>query len=167
MKCLNDYYLKNNSKIYSRSTTDSLETDFLLWSNKTFKSKLALHSIKNAWTKQFYKTSLKSYQSLFDYYLSRKLNEQNLYEYLLNENITYLTTTLNSWNIETSIFAKSKILYTVIQIPFNLKPWFSKGWPLKKLITLYKKKNSNNSLDNHFSRMQFCYKYLNKMLPII
>jgi hypothetical protein len=51
-KCLNDYYLKNNSKIYSR-TTDSLETDFLLWSNKTFKSKLALHSIKASQTKQF------------------------------------------------------------------------------------------------------------------
>jgi hypothetical protein len=86
---------KNNSKIYSRSTTDSLETDFLLWSNKTFKSKLALHSIKASQTKQFYKTSLKSYQSLFDYYYPEKLNEQNLYEYLLNENITYLTTTLN------------------------------------------------------------------------
>jgi hypothetical protein len=41
-KCLNDYYLKNNSKIYSRSTADSLETDFLLWSNKTFKKQIGL-----------------------------------------------------------------------------------------------------------------------------
>jgi hypothetical protein len=159
---------KNNSKIYSRSTADSLETDFLLWSNKTFKSKLALHSIKASQTKQFYKTSLKSYQSLFDYYYPEKLNEQNLYEYLLNENITYLTTTLNL-NIETSIFAKSKdTLYgDWFKYLSILKLDLVKDDQFKKLITLYQERNSNNSLDNHFSRMQFCYKYLNKMLPII
>jgi phage pi2 protein 07 len=110
---------KNNSKIYSRSTTDSLETDFLLWSNKTFKSKLALHSIKASQNEAILQNLSEVLSISIWLYYPEKLNEQNLYEYLLNENITYLTTTLNSWNIETSIFAKSKILYTVIQIPFN------------------------------------------------
>jgi hypothetical protein len=54
-KCLNDYYLKITVK-YTLEVPQTLETDFLLWSNKTFKSKLALHSIKASQT-QFYKTS--------------------------------------------------------------------------------------------------------------
>jgi hypothetical protein len=164
-KCLNDYYLKNNGKIYYRTTTDSLETDFLLWSNKTFKKQIGLafaNSIANEAILK--KTSLKSYKSLFDHYSPEKLNQQNLYEYLLNENITYLTQTLNSWNIETSIFEKSKdTLYGDSKTFQSLNLDLVKDDHLKKLITLYQKKeNNNNSLDNRFSRMQFCYTYLNK-----
>jgi hypothetical protein len=56
---------------------------------KTFKNGFAFtKSIAN----EAILNPLKSYDHLFDYYL-RKLNEQNLYEYLLNENITYFTKT--------------------------------------------------------------------------
>lgn len=164
-KCLNDYYLENNGKIYHRTTTDSSATDFLLWSNKTFKKQIGIAFAKSITNEAILKkTSLKSYQSLFDYYSPEKLHEQNLYEYLLNENITYLTQTLSSWNIETSIFAKSKdTLYGDSNTFQSLNLDLVKDDHLKKLITLYQEKeNNNNSLDNRFSRMQFCYKYLNK-----
>ncbi|SEA85729.1 Alpha-2-macroglobulin family protein [Flavobacterium gillisiae] len=164
-KCLNDYYSENNGKIYNRTTTDSLDTDFLLWSNKNFKKQISLAFAKSIANEAILKkASLKSYQSLFDYYSPEKLNEQNLYEFLLNENINYFTKTLYSWNIETSIFAKSKdTLYGDSNTFQSLNLDLVKDDHLKKLITLYQKKeNNNNSLDNRFSRMQFCYKYLNK-----
>ena len=78
---------------------------------------------------------MKSYQSLFDIYSLKKLNEENLYEYLLNENITYFTQNMYYSNIHNSAFAAARdTLYgkaTIFQ-SFNLD--FVKDKKIKKCV---------------------------------
>ncbi|MEC5165114.1 uncharacterized protein YfaS (alpha-2-macroglobulin family) [Flavobacterium sp. PL11] len=164
-KCLNDYYFQNRYSRNARTSTDSLETNFLLWSNDNLKKQIELafeNSIANEAILK--KTSLKSYNSLFETNSLKNVKEENLYEYLVNENIAYFTKNLYYSNIYNTAFTAARdTLYgkaTVFQ-SFNFD--FIKDENLKKLLTLYQKKERNNSsLENRFARMQFCHKYLIK-----
>ncbi|UQD56047.1 MG2 domain-containing protein [Flavobacterium sp. K5-23] len=158
-KCLADYYDQNSYKLRSRITTDSLSTNFLLWSNEDLKSQIDIAYKNSIVSKNILKkTSLKSYQSIFDQDVLSKISEQNLYYFLLDENINYYTKKLNHWNIETSIYKKYKDLlfgdsngFTTLNLDFVKDPIS------RKLITLYQiKETETNSLINRFKRMQFC-----------
>jgi uncharacterized protein YfaS (alpha-2-macroglobulin family) len=162
-KCLADYYDQNSYKLKSRITTDSLSSNFLLWSNENFKSQIDL-AYKNSIANEnlLKKTPLQSYLSLFDSHSDEKLNELTLYEYLLNENISYYSKRLNYWNAETSIYKKYKEqLFGNSNDFIALNLDFVKDSISRKLISFYQTKESEaNSLINRFKRMQFCNTYL-------
>ena len=48
------------------------------------------------------KTSLKKYQAIFDFLTLEKLKNENLYDYLLKENIAFFTEKIQRWKIENS-----------------------------------------------------------------
>lgn len=164
-KCLADYYEQNSYKLRSRITTDSLSSNFLLWSNENLKSQIDI-AYKNSIANKnlLKKTSLKHYQSIFNFLSDGKLNELNLYDYLLIENINYYTKKLNYWNLDASIYKnhKEQLLgdsndFTAVNLDF-IKDSIS-----RKLIALYQtKETENSSLINRFKRMQFCNTYLIK-----
>lgn len=162
-KCLSDYYDDNDYIFRSRTNTVSLDDDFLTWTNTDFINQIDT-SFQNTLKDEtiLKSTSLSQYEELFDFFALEKFNKQNLFDYLLVENIDYYTQKIEQWGINKSkfiVFEKELLGKSADFIQLNFD--FTKDENLKKALVLYQKQEMNAStLENQFDRIQFCDTYL-------
>lgn len=103
-------------------------------------------------------TPLTNYQSIFEFLTIEKLKKENLYDYLLKENIEFFTQKIQRWEIQNSEITvyKSELLGSsdaFLKLDLN----FIKDENLRKVIALYQKLElSNPPLENQFNRIIFC-----------
>ena len=108
------------------------------------------------------KTSLKKYQAIFSFLTLEKLKNENLYDYLLKENIAFFTEKIERWKIDNSQIPayKNELLgnsETFLALDLN----FIKEENFKKVLSLYQKLESGNpSLENQFDRIIFCSEFM-------
>ena len=108
------------------------------------------------------KTSLKKYQAIFSFLTLEKLKNENLYDYLLKENIAFFTEKMERWKIDNSqIPAYKNELLGNSEAFLSLDLNFIKEENFKKVLSLYQKLESDNpSLENQFDRILFCSDFL-------
>jgi TonB-dependent SusC/RagA subfamily outer membrane receptor len=107
-------------------------------------------------------TPLTNYQAIFDFLSLEKLKNENLYDYLLKENIDFFTQKIERWQIQNSEIAvyKNDLLGNSAAF-LKLGLSFIKDENLRKVISLYQKLElSNPSLENQFNRIIFCSDFL-------
>jgi TonB-dependent SusC/RagA subfamily outer membrane receptor len=108
------------------------------------------------------KTSLKKYQAIFSFLTLEKLKNENLYDYLLKENIQFFTEKIERWKIENSqIPAYKNELLGNSEAFLSLDLNFINEENFKKVLSLYQKLESGNpSLENQFDRIIFCSEFM-------
>ncbi|TPG40009.1 alpha-2-macroglobulin family protein [Flavobacterium pectinovorum] len=107
-------------------------------------------------------TPLSNYQAIFDFLSLEKLKTENLYDYLLKENIDFFTEKIERWQIQNSEIAvhKNELLGNSDAF-LKLDLSFIKDEKLRKVIALYQKlESSNPSLENQFNRVIFCSDFI-------
>jgi TonB-dependent SusC/RagA subfamily outer membrane receptor len=109
-------------------------------------------------------TSLSNYEAIFDFFTLEKFKKENLFDYLLKENIVFYTEKINEWEIEPEDFIKYKnILLGNSEAFITLNLDFIQNEDLKKILGLYQKQEINTpTAQNQLERMQFCYNYILK-----
>lgn len=162
-KCLSDYQKKNYYLLFSRTSTLSLDDQFLTWTSKDISEQIdrALEKtlLEEAILKQ---TSLSNYLLIFDYNDEDKTKKDNLFDYLLKENIALLTPQIPHWEVQKKEFLsyEKELLgnsASFLQLNFD----FVKNEKLKKVLELYQKQEKNTpDLENQFDRIQFCNRVL-------
>jgi TonB-dependent SusC/RagA subfamily outer membrane receptor len=162
-KCLNDYFNRNNHTIRSRTNTASINEQFMTWTENDFTTEINSafkNTLENETTLKA--TPLTNYEAVFDYFNQEKFKNQNLFEYLLQENIAFYTQKIQRWSIKKKDFIslKDNLLGnadTFTKLNFD----FIEDKNLQKTLQLLQKKEQNNSLlDNQLERIQFCNTYL-------
>lgn len=158
-KCLNDYYNQNKYSIQRRTNTTILDTDFLTWTTINFNDEIKSALKQTLENETILKnTSLIKYESIFDFPTLEKFKNQNLLNYIINENILLYNSKFNEWEIQKSDFNayKKELLGNpadFIKLNFD----FVKDDNLIEFLLLYQKRESiNPSEENHWERMQFC-----------
>ncbi|MWB94414.1 TonB-dependent receptor plug domain-containing protein [Flavobacterium sp. GA093] len=158
-KCLNDYYNRNNSKIRSRTNTNAFDEDFLTWTEATFKNQIGLIMKKTLENETVLKsTSLEKYEAIFDFFTLEKFKKENLFDYLLKENLAFYKQKVHQWEVVKSDFTPyTKQLLgkstDFIKVDFG----FATNENLRTVLSLYQNQESNNpSGDNQLERMQYC-----------
>ncbi len=158
-KCLSDYYNKNQYKLRQRTPIDSTTTDFLTWTIADFDEQIKVafeNTLKNETVLK--STSLEKYEAIFDFLTLEKFKKENLFDYLLKENIEFFTTKIKSWGIDyQNILVYEKELLGKSTDFTKLNFDFIQDENLKKVLTLYQKQEINSSsLENKFERIKFC-----------
>lgn len=92
-KCLSDYLNKNQYIIQRRTPIDSTNIDFLTWTKPNFEKQIQI-AYENTLENEVVltKTPLTNYESIFDFLTLEKFKKENLFDYLLRENINYYMT---------------------------------------------------------------------------
>ncbi|MDQ6471980.1 alpha-2-macroglobulin family protein [Flavobacterium sp. LHD-80] len=162
-KCLNDYFSRNNYQIRQRTNIETADSNFLTWTQKNFDTQINSAMKQTLQNENALKnTPLSKYESIFDYASSEKFKTENLYNYILKENITFYTQKLQTWNISKIAFIPYKKDFfgdSSTFIKLNLD--FINDENLRSLISLYQKKENNSpTLDNQFERLLFCKNFL-------
>ena len=161
-KCLRQYLDVNRYSLYNRTKLDSTGAkNFLTWTRDDFEKKIKQiynYSIENEVVLK--NTPLINYEPIFDFLTLEEFKTQNLYEYLLKENIAFLIS-INDFQKNKSRNENLKIL-TISSKDFkNLNIAFIKDDNLKIILNLYQKiEETYPSIENEFERLQFCYKYI-------
>ncbi|PIF31469.1 TonB-dependent SusC/RagA subfamily outer membrane receptor [Flavobacterium sp. 9] len=108
------------------------------------------------------KTSLTKYKAIFSFLTLERLKNENLYDYLLKENIAFFTEKIEQWEIESSqIPAYKKELLGNSESFLELDVNFMTEENFKKVLSLYQKLESDNpSLENQFDRIIFCSEFM-------
>ncbi|MFB9077433.1 alpha-2-macroglobulin [Flavobacterium procerum] len=162
-KCLSAYFNKNSYQIRTRTNLEIADADFLTWTEKDFNNQINTALKETLQNENLLKnTPLNKYESLFDYVSLEKFKAENLYDYVLKENIAFYTQKLNTWEIPKFVF-----------IPY-IKDFFGDAAEFTKLnldfihyenlrlvISLYQKKESKNpTVEDEFERLRFSKNYL-------
>ncbi|OXB16043.1 alpha-2-macroglobulin family protein [Flavobacterium reichenbachii] len=156
---LNGCYTRNEYKIKQRTNIDTVSSDFLTWSEKNFTEEINKAMKATLENEALLKnTPLTKYESIFDYSSDEKFQAQNLYEYLLKENIEFYTYKINNWEVQKSSFQPyKKDLYGGSAGFIKLNLDFVTNLNLRLVLSLYQKQEINNpSAENQFMRIQFC-----------
>ncbi len=158
-KCLYAYLKKNNYLIEKRTNLEMVNADFLTWTSKNFNDQINASLAETLQNENLLKNiPLSKYESIFDYASLEKFKTENLYNYVINENITFYTQKLNTWEIgKTSFIPYKKDLYGDVATFTKLSLDFIKNENLRLVISLYQKKESiNPTSENEFERLLFC-----------
>ena len=164
-KCLSDYFNKNQYSIQKRTPIDSTNTAFLAWTKPNFEKQIQIAYEKTLENEVILvKTPLTNYESLFDFLTLEKFKKENLFGYLLRENINFYMTKTGQWYVnpkEYDIYSNSLLGHTAVFTSLNLD--FIKIINLKSVLQLYQKLEANNpSLDNQLERLKFCSNHILK-----
>ncbi|WP_264566640.1 carboxypeptidase-like regulatory domain-containing protein [Flavobacterium sp. N3904] len=107
---------------------------------------------------------LTNYEAIFDFFTLEKFKKENLFDYLLKENIAFYKSKINEWQFESKQFEghKNNLLGdTDAFLKLNLD--FIKDENLKKVLSLYQKLEADApTLENKLERILFCSNYLIK-----
>ncbi|GIQ58670.1 hypothetical protein Flavo103_18060 [Flavobacterium collinsii] len=107
-------------------------------------------------------TPLIKYQAIFEFLTIEKLKTENLYDYLLKENIYFFSNKSHPWQAESSEIEnhKNELLGNSADfLKFNLNLITEEN--LKKILELHQKLElSNPSLENQFDRIIYCSDFL-------
>ncbi|MBX9888289.1 MAG: carboxypeptidase-like regulatory domain-containing protein [Flavobacteriaceae bacterium] len=164
-RSLQDYYNDNRYLIQRRTNLVSDNEDFLTWSSIDFenKMKLSIDATLSDETK-LKNTPLTDYQAIFDFFTLDKFKNQNLYTYLLKENIQFYTSKISVWDFNQATFEtkKNNLLGTTEDFT-KLNLDFITNEKLSKTLTYYQKlENTEPTIENILKRLQFCNDYLIK-----
>lgn len=162
-KCLNDYYNANNYTIGSRTNTISLTDDFLTWTTTDFTNQIESSYQNTLINEAVLKANpLTNYEGIFDFFTLEKFNKENLFDYLLKENIAFYKQKIYLWSIDSKEFEpyKNNLLgKTDAFTTLNLD--FIKDENLKKVLSLYQKLEVDSpTFENQLERILFCSNYL-------
>lgn len=162
-KCLIDYQKQNFYLLDSRTNTVSFDDQFLTWTSKDISEQIDRSLEKTLLDEAILKqTSLSNYLLIFDYNEEDKTKKDNLFDYLLKENIALLTPQIPHWEVQKKEFLsyEKELLgnsASFLQLNFD----FVKNEKLKKVLELYQKQERNvPDLENQFDRIQFCNRVL-------
>lgn len=162
-KCLNDYQKQNYYLLFNRTNTVSFDDQFLTWTSKDISEQINRALEKTLLDEAILKqTSLSNYLLIFDYNDEDKTKKDNLFNYLLKENIALLTPQIPHWEVQKKEFVsfEKELLgnsASFLQLNFD----FVKNEKLKKVLELYQKQERNvPDLENQFDRIQFCTRVL-------
>ena len=158
-KCLNDYYNRNAYKIQRRTNTAFLDDDFLTWTEANFKSQIDSTLKKTLENETILKsTLLEKYEIIFDFFTLEKFKKENLFDYLLRENLVFYKQKVREWEFTKSDFIpyKKELLgksADFIKVNFD----FVTNENLRYVLALYQKQEVHNPTgDNQLERMQYC-----------
>jgi TonB-dependent SusC/RagA subfamily outer membrane receptor len=158
-KCLIDYQKQNSYLLYNRTNTVSFDDQFLTWTSKDISEHINCALEKTLLDEAILKqTSLNNYLHIFDYNGEDKTKKDNLFNYLVKENIALYTPQIRQWEIQKKEFLsfEKELLgnsASFLQLNFD----FVKNEKLKKVLELYQKQERNApDLENQFDRIQFC-----------
>ncbi|MTH17437.1 MG2 domain-containing protein [Flavobacterium sp. LC2016-01] len=161
--CLNNYFNTNNYQITQRTNIETASADFLTWTQKNFEDQINAAMKETLQNENLLRsTPLSKYESIFDYANSEKFKTENLYNYVLDQNINFYTQELHRWEIPKTVFIPYKKDF------FGDSPAFTKlnldfitNANLRLVVSLYQKKESNSpTSDNQFERLLFCKNFL-------
>jgi TonB-dependent SusC/RagA subfamily outer membrane receptor len=171
-KCLNDYDVYyddvavvvadtialaegNNKATIDTSTVNEFKTveDIVKTFDKTLENEAVLKV-----------TPLTNYEPIFDFFALEKFKKENLFDYLLKENITFYKSKLNEWNFQPKEYENYKnILLGDTNVFTKLNLGFIKDENLKKVLSLYQKLEADSpTFENKLDRILFCSNYLVK-----
>nr|WP_315255168.1 MG2 domain-containing protein [uncultured Flavobacterium sp.] len=172
-KCLNDYYEDfavvvadttavtvddEDSSIATDSASvedidSNTEQDILKILEKTLENEAVLKA-----------TPLSNYEAIFDFFTLEKFKKENLYGYLLKENIAFFRQKIYEWDIDSKEFEpNSAILLDNSNAFTKLNFDFVKDENLKKVLSLYQKLEINApTFENRLERILFCCQFLIK-----
>jgi len=109
-------------------------------------------------------TPLTNYQAIFDFLTIEKLKTENLYDYLLKENIEFFSQKIIRWRIENreiTLYKNELLGNSDVFLKLDLNNIEDEG--LRKVLALYQKLEiSNPSLENQFNRVIFCNEFLSE-----
>ena len=158
-KCLIDYRNQNSYLLYNRTNTVSFDDQFLTWTSKDFSEQIDVALEKTLLNETILEqTSLNTYLQIFDYSDEEKTKKDNLFNYLVKENIALYTPEIRQWEIQKKEFLPYEKGFlgnsaSFLQLNFD----FVKNEKLKKVLELYQKQEKNApTLENQFDRIQFC-----------
>ncbi len=164
-KCLSDYYNSNRYNIQNRTNTVLLDNDYLTWTKSDFEKEIQTTYDKTLDNEATLKaTSLTNYEAIFDFFTLKKFKKENLFDYLLKENIVFYKTKINVWGFEAKDYAYYKnTLLGNTDAFMKLSLDFIKNDNLKKVLSLYQKLEIDApSFENQSERLLFCNQYLLK-----
>ena len=162
-KCLIDYQKQNSYLLYNRTNTVSFDDQFLTWTSKDFLNQIDSALEKTLLNEAILKeTSLIDYIPIFDFINEQKTKKENLFNYLLKENIALHIPQIKQWEIQKKEFLPyEKELLGNSASFLKLNFAFVKNEKLKKVLELYQNQEKNSpDLENQFDRIQFCDSYL-------
>lgn len=162
-KCLNDYLNRNIYKLRGRTNTTFPENDFLTWSEKNFNDQINTALKKSIENEALLKNiSLAKYEAIFDFSTLEKFKKENLYDYIIKENIAVYTSKIREWEIKKEDFTllKKELLGNSNQfIKLNFDSITNEN--LRLVLSLYQKQETiNPTTENQWERIQFCKTYL-------
>ncbi|MHC0447212.1 alpha-2-macroglobulin family protein [Flavobacterium sp. 3-218] len=107
-------------------------------------------------------TPLTNYQDILEFLTLEKIKNENLYDYLLKENIDFFTSKIHRWEIDNSqIQQHATELLGNSDTFLKLDLSFITEENLKRVLVLYQKAELNNpSLENRFNRIEFISGFL-------
>ncbi len=162
-KCLNDYFSQKRYYIQQRTNTTEVATDFLTWTTSNFDNEINAALKQTTENESVLKnTSLSKYEPIFDYSSEDDFKNENLFQYVLNENIEFYKQKINSWEIQKWTFndhQESLLGKTDSFIKLNFD--FVTEENLKKVLSFYQKIETDfPTLNNQFDRIIFVKNYL-------
>lgn len=165
--CLNDYLNYNRYKISERTPTEGEETkEFLQWSRNQIENEIQSaiqKSISNPQTLK--KTSIAKYKDILDNYRTENIQDENLYEFLIDKYIDFHKGSLNLYsNYLTSFIEKNKKdFYSKTEVFTNINTDSISDPSLKNTLKFHQLKEGHKPLpENQFERMQFLHNYVFK-----
>ncbi len=148
--CLSDY-LNSNNRLYNNKDSDSLSTDFKLWTRSGFRkaiTKRMEHALKHK--ENLKATTLEKYEPVFDFLNIDEFKKVTLYEYLLLQQIEFVKKeTMYDYAVmdNPSLFAESTVF---------CKTDFAGSNDTKKIIGLYQNLERFRPLGSYrFERMAY------------
>jgi len=163
-KCLNDYFIQNNYSIRNRTNIKTLNDDFLTWTAVNFTSQINLILKKSLENELVLKnTPLSKYDQIFDYSTLEEFKNENLFDYIIKENIDIYSSKVYSASFaqEDIIKYKNDLLGSSANfIKLNLD--FITYDDLRLAISLYQKQETiDPKQENQWERIEFLKNKLN------
>jgi len=163
-KCLNDYFIQNNYSIRNRTNINTLNDDFLTWTAVNFTAQINLILKKSLENELVLKnTPLSKYDQIFDYSTLEEFKNENLFDYIIKENIAIYSSKVYSASFaqEDIIKYKNDLLGSSANfIKLNLD--FITYDDLRLALSLYQKQETiDPKQENQWERIQFLKNKLN------
>ncbi|MCV2483914.1 carboxypeptidase-like regulatory domain-containing protein [Flavobacterium sp. SH_e] len=155
-KCLNYYYTQGISEIQKRTNTNIVSGDFLTWTSINFRDEInsALkQSLENELVLK--NTPLSKYDQIFNYSSSEELKNENLFDYIIKENIAIYSSKFSYFALDQEIVNKYKKDLLGNSADFTkLNLDFINFDDLRHVLSLYQKQETiNPKPENQWDRI--------------
>ncbi|MCZ8227985.1 MG2 domain-containing protein [Flavobacterium sp.] len=109
-------------------------------------------------------TPLTNYEAIFDFLTLEKFKKENLFDYLLKENIAFYKSKIDEWQFQPKEYeAQKNTLLGNTDVFLKLNLDLIKDENLKKILSLYQKLETDTTvLENKLERILFCSQFLIK-----
>ncbi|WP_281231826.1 carboxypeptidase-like regulatory domain-containing protein [Flavobacterium gelatinilyticum] len=162
-KCLNDYFSLNEYKIRQRTNLETIDDNFLTWTEKNLTNQITAILKQSLENENILKnTPLTKYELIFDYPVLEKFKKQNLFDFIVKENISICTSRIDIYTFQKNDYNEyKKVLLGESNDFINADFGLLTNERIKTVLQLYQKQEKNNpDLENLWNRIEFCKKYL-------